>query len=134
MPLKETVNITKKKLLTDKKINNATINQACTLLTNILQQNYLQFNNRFYQLNKRVAMVSPISGLIAEIFLQHQENNILKNSLDSNNIRFYNRYVDDILIIQGIHKRMVRFIYIYKPHHSFVHALYMTAPRQIPQI
>jgi hypothetical protein len=98
IPLKETTNITRK-LLTDKKIHDTTVNQACTLLTHILQQNYLQFNYKFYQPNKGVAMGSPISGLIAEIFLQHLENNILKNSLDSQNIRFYNRYVVDILII-----------------------------------
>ena len=63
----------------------------------ILQQNYLQFNNKFYQPNNGVAMGSPISGLIAEIFLQYHEENIIKNILDSNNIRLYNRYVDDIL-------------------------------------
>jgi hypothetical protein len=44
-------------------------------------------------------MGSPISGLIAEIFLQHYENHIIKSILDSNEINFYNRYVDDIIII-----------------------------------
>jgi hypothetical protein len=44
-------------------------------------------------------MGSPISGLIAEIFLQHYENHIIKNILDNNTINFYNRYVDDIIII-----------------------------------
>lgn len=44
-------------------------------------------------------MGSPISGLMAEIFLQQQEKNIIKNILDTNNIYLYNRYVDDILII-----------------------------------
>lgn len=44
-------------------------------------------------------MGSPISGLIAEIFLQQHENNIIKNILDTNNIRLHNRYDDDILII-----------------------------------
>ena len=44
-------------------------------------------------------MGSPISGLMAEIFLQQEEKNIIKNILDTNNIYLYNRYVDDILII-----------------------------------
>jgi hypothetical protein len=33
-------------------------------------QNYFQFDNNFYQPNKGVAMGSPISGLVAETFLQ----------------------------------------------------------------
>jgi hypothetical protein len=44
-------------------------------------------------------MGSPISGLAAEIFLQHYENYIIKNILHVNKIKFYNRYVDDIVII-----------------------------------
>ena len=44
-------------------------------------------------------MGSPISGLIAEIFLQNYEQHLKKNIPDSNKIIFYNRYVDDIIII-----------------------------------
>jgi hypothetical protein len=63
----ETINITKM-LLINKKIDNTLTVQACILLNTILKQNYLQFNNKFYQPNKGVAMGSPISGLAAEIF------------------------------------------------------------------
>ena len=109
IPLEETINITKN-LLKDKNINTTTTNQACTLLTTILQQNYLQFNNKFYQPSKGVGMGSPISGLIAEIFLQHGENNLIKNILDNNKIRFYNRYVDDILMIYDSTKTNTTYI------------------------
>ena len=44
-------------------------------------------------------MGSPISALIAEIFLQHYEDNLLKQILDKSNITYYKRYVDDIMII-----------------------------------
>jgi hypothetical protein len=44
-------------------------------------------------------MESPISGTMAEIFLQYIENRHLKQLLDSKNIIFYTRYVDDIFII-----------------------------------
>jgi hypothetical protein len=98
IPIKETINITKK-LLTDKTIDNTTIDQTCILLKTILQQNYLQFNNKFNQPNKGVAMGFPRSGLIAENFLQHHEQNITKNILDSNIIRLYNKHVHDISII-----------------------------------
>jgi hypothetical protein len=54
-----------------------------------------------YHPNKAVAMGSPISGTMAEIFLQYIENRHLKPLLDSKNIIFYTRYVDDILIKNG---------------------------------
>jgi hypothetical protein len=98
IPIDKTINITKT-LLTNKKIDNILIVQACIFLNTILKQNYLQFNGKFYQPNKGVAMGSPISGLIAEIFLQHYENHIIKSILDISKINFYNRYVDDIIII-----------------------------------
>jgi hypothetical protein len=44
-------------------------------------------------------MGSPLSGLVAEIFLQYYEQSIVKNCLENNKIMFYNRCVDDILII-----------------------------------
>jgi len=44
-------------------------------------------------------MGSPISGLIAELFLQQSEEMHLKHILDSRKITYYARYVDDILII-----------------------------------
>jgi hypothetical protein len=44
-------------------------------------------------------MGSPLSGIIAEIFLQHYEDTNIKHLLDTKNIAFYTRYVDDILII-----------------------------------
>ena len=43
-------------------------------------------------------MGSPISGTMAEIFLQYIKNRHLKQLLDSKNIIFYARYVDDIFI------------------------------------
>ena len=44
-------------------------------------------------------MGSPISGTMAEIFLQNIENRHLKQLLDSKNVTFYTRYVDDIFVI-----------------------------------
>jgi len=44
-------------------------------------------------------MGSPISGTTAEVFLQHLEEGHIKHLLNTNSITFYNRYVDDILII-----------------------------------
>ena len=85
--------------MTRNKIDNTTIPQTLVLLDTILKQNYLKFENKYYQPSKGVDMGSLISALVAEILLQHYEDNLLKNILDNSNITYYNRYVDDILII-----------------------------------
>jgi hypothetical protein len=45
------------------------------------------------------AMGSPLSGTLAEIFLQELEQSKLKYLLEGKRIIYYNRYVDDIFII-----------------------------------
>ena len=96
IPIDETVNITKTLLA---KYNDAkTTNQITTLLERILKQNYFVFQDQIYQPDKGVAMGYPLSGTIAETFLQHIEESILKQLLDTNCIHYYTRYVDDILL------------------------------------
>jgi uncharacterized protein (UPF0147 family) len=97
IPLKETIDITRTQLL--KNNNTQTTNQIINLLEVILMQNYFVFQEQIYQPDKGVAMGSPISGTMAEIFIQHLEDCLIKHLLDSKTIAFYSRYVDDILII-----------------------------------
>jgi len=44
-------------------------------------------------------MGSSISGIIAEIFLQHFEDKNIKHLLDTKILAFYTRYIGDILVI-----------------------------------
>ena len=47
-----------------------------------------------------LAMGSPLSGLLADIYLNYYENmNIISNKLYKNKIIFYCRYVDDTFMI-----------------------------------
>jgi hypothetical protein len=78
--------------------------QTTTLLETVLKQDYLSFQGNLYQPTKGVSMGSSISGIMAEIFLQHLENSQLKQIIDTNNIIFYTRYVDDLLIIYDTKK------------------------------
>ena len=48
-------------------------------------------------------MGSLLSGEIAQIFLQHLEQNNLKQIMDNKNIIFYTRYVDDLIIYNSEH-------------------------------
>jgi len=44
-------------------------------------------------------MGSPISGTMAEMFLQQLENSIIKHLIDTKTLTFYTRHVDNILLI-----------------------------------
>jgi len=70
-----------------------------SLLKVVLSQNYFTFQQKIYQPAQRIAMGSPISSLIAEIFLQLYEDANTKQLLDTKSIALYVRYVDDILVI-----------------------------------
>ena len=69
------------------------------LLKVIIEQNYFQYNNQFFQLDKVSAMGSPISVTLAEIYLQLIEETFIKQLTDSREIIYYKRYVNDILIL-----------------------------------
>jgi hypothetical protein len=80
--------------------NKATIrSQILGLMQTTLAQNYFKFNEEFYQPQKDIAMGSPLSGLVAELFLQYFELHTVKHSLETKSVIFYTRYVDDILIV-----------------------------------
>ena len=81
---------------------NEIINQTIQMLTTIINQNYFQYNNQWFQPEKGIAMGSPVSSKIAEIYLQYIEQIYIKHWLESKEITYYRRYIDDILIIYNI--------------------------------
>ena len=64
-----------------------------------LKQNYFQYNNQFYQPNNGIAMGSPISSTLAEIYLQYLEEIFVKHYLENKEITYYKKYVDVLLVI-----------------------------------
>jgi len=73
--------------------------QIIRLLKIIIEQNYFQYNDQFFKPKNGIAMGLPISGMIAEIYLQHIEELHIKHWIESKEIIYYKRYVDDIIII-----------------------------------
>ena len=96
--IQETLRIAKTLLLenNNEHTNKQTNKQMITLLEVTLQQNYFSFCNKIYQTEKGASMGSLISNNVAEIFLQDTH---LKQIIDAQNITFYTRYIDDILLI-----------------------------------
>ena len=83
------------------------------LLQVIIEQNYFQYNNQFFRPDKSIAMGSPISGTLAEIYQQFMEETYIKQWIENQEIIYYKRYVDDILIIFDQNKISETAIIIY---------------------
>jgi hypothetical protein len=69
-----------------------------------VEQNYFQFNEKYYEQTEGVAMGAPTSVILAEVYIQHMEHKQLYPILTRYQIMGYFRYVDDILIIYNQNK------------------------------
>ena len=81
-----------------------TITQILNVTKTILEQNYFQYNEAIFKPKKGIAMGSPISGTMAEAYLQYVESTHIKQRWETGEISLYKRYVDDILIIYDSQK------------------------------
>ncbi|XP_071056828.1 uncharacterized protein [Onthophagus taurus] len=104
IPIKPTIDIIKQFLI--KKLNTLNIsfielNTFIDTLKLVTDQNFFTFNKQFYRMNTGLPMGSPISGIMADIFVNQLEKEIFsdKYNIFTSDITFYGRYVDDILII-----------------------------------
>jgi hypothetical protein len=55
----------------------------------ITNQNYFQYEGKFYKPTVGIAMGSPLSSILAEVFLQDLEHNRLKHILEEKKIIYY---------------------------------------------
>jgi hypothetical protein len=100
IPIQNTLHITKQ-LLHKHNVDKYVATDTLNILETILKQNYFQYEGNFYKPKTGISMGSPLSGIIAEIFIQHLEQQVLKHTLGNKDIMYYTRYVDDILIIHN---------------------------------
>jgi hypothetical protein len=98
IPINHTLSITNK-LLKNNQVDKYITKDIMSILKMIKNQNYFQYEGKYYKPTTGVAMGSPLSGILAEIFLQDLEQNRVKYILEDKKIVYYNRYVDDIFII-----------------------------------
>ena len=86
-------------LMDRNKLGTDTKEQIIQLLEVIIEQNYFQYKKQYFKPEKGITMGSPISGTLAEIYLQLIEERYIKHWIEDQNIAYYKRYVDDIFII-----------------------------------
>jgi hypothetical protein len=60
----------------------------------IIKQNYLEANSKFYLQSEGLAMDTPSSALLSEIYLQYIEHNHILDILKKHTTVSYHRYVD----------------------------------------
>jgi hypothetical protein len=68
------------------------------ILKVIIEQNYFQFDQKYYKQTEGLAMGAQISEIVAETFIQHTEHEHMYPTLKTHEIITYYKYVDDILI------------------------------------
>jgi len=61
-----------------------------------LEQDFFRFNNRFYKQSDGLAMGSPLSPFLSELFMSSFEEQLNLSPFFNNNIIIWRRYVDDI--------------------------------------
>ena len=75
VPISETLEIAKNLLLSKSTLNHETVDELINLTKVILEQNYFTFDNKYYLQRDGLAMGSPLSGILVEIYLNHIETN-----------------------------------------------------------
>lgn len=112
IPVNETIDIIKTQLLL--KLPTDHTNEIIDLLRSTTEQNYFTHNNKFYTQPNGLPMGSPISGTMAEIFLQHiEQNKILNHNKYTKKIIYWFRYVDDIIVLYNGNKRQCETFFKY---------------------
>ena len=91
------------KLLNDlcikENVEEKTRNEIAKITQTIINQIYFRFQDNIYQQNEGLAMGSPTSSVLSEVYIQHMEGTTIPMILSKHSIKGYYRYVDDMLIV-----------------------------------
>ena len=100
IPVQETIEIIRN-LLVENHTNSQKIEETIELLNVITKQNYFEHDQKFYTQNDGLPMGSPLSGTLANIYLNHFEKTYIHSEKNKHrkNIIYWHRYADDILIL-----------------------------------
>ena len=101
-PIKESLEIIKKRLMDDKDLKKRTkldANDIIELLEFILTTTYFEFRGAIYRQRFGAAMGSPVSPIVANFFMEFLEQQAIATTPLHCRPRLWKRYVDDVLEI-----------------------------------
>ena len=101
VPIDLALRITKDLLEKDETLQDRTVlsvQNIIDLLGFCLHNTYFSSHNKFYEQVKGVAMGSPVSPIVTNLYMEHFEREALQSA--SHPPRFWFRYVDDTWVIQ----------------------------------
>ena len=101
VPIDPALNIIKDLLEKDEKLNDRTVlpvQNIMELLGFCLYNTYFSFQNKFYEQVEGVAMGSPVSPIVANLYMEYFEEKALKSAASPPQVWY--RFVDDTWVIQ----------------------------------
>jgi len=115
VPVKFTLELVKRNLTDNSGLDSETISEIMKLLTIVCEQNYFYFNGKYYLQEEGLAMGSPLSSILSEIYLNHIENEHIFSDRNKwrDKIIFYKRYVDDTWAIVNCNARQLKLLQQY---------------------
>jgi hypothetical protein len=99
VPLQESIEILQNILITEKHIDPLVATSLINDLRLLVKQNYFNFEDHYYLLKDGSPMGSPISGYLAEVWLQEFEKTVITPLAEKGDIKDWKRYVDDTAVI-----------------------------------
>ena len=99
-PIPETIKIIRSRLMKDKTLSRRTmlsVDDIMELLEFILTTTYFSFRGQIYQQRFGTAMGSPVSPLVANLFMEDLEQKAIDTAEDGSKPKLWKRYVDDTL-------------------------------------
>ncbi|XP_036325152.1 arp2/3 complex-activating protein rickA-like [Rhagoletis pomonella] len=96
-----------------------------------LKQNYFRFNNKIYKQINGLGMGNPTSAILMEVFMQTLEEKYMENLSTNLGVKFYARYVDDVIcLIEGNKEKQI-LGYLRKQHQNIKFTMEAEEERKI---
>ena len=106
LPIGRTLDVVRERLRLDETLDCRTplnADELVGLLEICLTSTYFVFQERYYRLSDGVAMGSPVSSVVANIFMEHVEETALVTAKELKP-RIWRRYVDDVFsVLKRVH-------------------------------
>ena len=100
VPIPEAIEVERSRLEQDDKLSertNLTVDDIIDLLEFLCSTTYFSFNDKIYEQKFGTAMGSPVSPILANLFMEHLETKAIATCPNECKPSFWKRYVDDAL-------------------------------------